>query len=81
MPTIAVIATQVSYLIGGLVVVEQLFHYNGIGALIFEAANKQDFPMLEAAVLTVGIVFMAATLVADILATLLNPRLRLGGTE
>jgi peptide/nickel transport system permease protein len=81
LPTIAVIATQVSYLIGGLVVVEQLFHYNGIGALIFEAANKQDFPMLEAAVLTVGIVFMAATLVADILATLLNPRLRVGGTE
>jgi peptide/nickel transport system permease protein len=81
LPTIAVIATQVSYLIGGLVVVEWLFHYNGIGALIFEAANKQDFPMLEAAVLTVGVVFMAATLIADILVTLLNPRLRLGGTE
>ena len=81
LPTIAVIATQVSYLIGGLVVVEYLFHYNGIGALIFEAANKQDFPMMEAAILTVGIVFMVATLLADILATLLNPRLRVGGTE
>jgi len=81
LPTITVIATQVGYLIGGLVVVETLFNYNGIGDLIYTAALKKDFPMLEAAVLTVGVVFMLTTLAADILFTVLNPRLRLGGKE
>lgn len=78
LPTITVIATQTGYLIGGLVVVETLFNYQGIGNLIFQAANSKDFPMLEAGVLTVGVVYMVATLIADVLTTLLNPRLRTG---
>ena len=78
LPTITVIATQTGYLIGGLVVVEYLFHYNGIGSLTFNAAQDKDFPMLEAGVLTIGVVYVVATLVADIVYSLLNPRLRLG---
>jgi peptide/nickel transport system permease protein len=78
LPTITVIATQTGYLIGGLVVVETLFNYQGIGRLIFSAANGKDFPMLEAGVLTIGIVYMVATLIADVLYTVLNPRLRVG---
>lgn len=76
LPTITVIATQTGYLIGGLVIVERLFNYQGIGNLIFHAANAKDFPMLEAAVLTVGLVYMVATVGADVVTTLLNPRLR-----
>ena len=79
LPTITVIATQIGYLIGGLVLVEFLFHYNGIGLLTYNAATNKDFPMLEAAVLTIGVIYLVATLVADITYTLLNPRLRLGG--
>ncbi len=81
LPTITVIATQTGYLVGGLVVVEHLFNYQGIGNLIWTAANGKDFPMLEAGVLTIGVVYMAATLTADVLYTVLNPRLRLGGAE
>ena len=81
LPTITVIATQTGYLIGGLVIVETLFNYQGIGKLIFEAAKDKDFPMLEAGVLTIGIVYMVATLVADIASSMLNPRIRLGGLE
>jgi peptide/nickel transport system permease protein len=81
LPTITVIATQTGYLIGGLVIVETLFNYQGIGNLIFKAATAKDFPMLEAGVLTIGVVYMVATLLADILYTVLNPRLRLGGAE
>jgi len=81
LPTITVIATQTGYLIGGLVVVETLFNYQGIGKLIFQAAQAKDFPMLEAGVLTIGVVYMVATLIADLLYTRLNPRLRLGGAE
>jgi peptide/nickel transport system permease protein len=78
LPTISVIATQTVYLIGGLVVIETLFHYQGIGSLIFTAANKKDFPMLQAGVLTVGALFTVASLLADLLYALLNPRIRVG---
>ncbi len=81
LPTITVIATQTGYLIGGLVVVETLFNYQGLGNLIYKAAVAHDFPMLEAGVLVIGVVYVVATLVADVLLTLLNPRLRIGGTE
>jgi peptide/nickel transport system permease protein len=77
-PTITVIATQAGYLIGGLVVVETLFRYQGIGSLIFTAARGKDFPVLEAGILVIGIVFALATLIADITYSLLNPRIRLG---
>jgi peptide/nickel transport system permease protein len=81
LPTITVIATQTGYLIGGLVVVETLFNYQGIGNLIFKAAQAKDFPMLEAGVLTIGVVYVLATLAADMLLTALNPRLRVGGSD
>lgn len=80
MPTITVAATQLGYMVGGLVVVETLFHYQGIGSLIYNAATAKDFPMLEAGVLTVGVVYMFANLMADALIITLDPRLRLGGT-
>jgi peptide/nickel transport system permease protein len=80
LPTITVIATQTGYLIGGLVVVETLFNYQGIGNLIYKAAGAKDFPMLEAGVLTIGVVYIVATLIADALSTALNPRLRLGSS-
>jgi peptide/nickel transport system permease protein len=81
LPTITVIATQTGYLIGGLVVVETLFNYPGLGRLIFTAATNKDFPMLEAGVLVIGIVYLGATLIADILYTILNPRIRFQGAE
>lgn len=81
LPTITVIATQTGYLIGGLVVVERLFNYQGIGNLIFKAAQDKDFPMLEAGVLIIGVVYVLATLGADLLLTALNPRLRTGGAQ
>ncbi len=81
LPTITVIATQTGYLIGGLVVVEVLFNWHGIGQLIYEAANHKDFPVLEAGVLTIGAVYVLATLVADTAFSLLNPRIRYRGVE
>ena len=79
LPTITVIATQTGYLIGGLVVVERLFNYQGIGNLIFKAAQSKDFAMLEAGILVIGVVYVVATLIADLLLIALNPRLRIGG--
>jgi peptide/nickel transport system permease protein len=81
LPTITVIATQTGYLIGGLVVVETLFRYNGIGLLTYNAATQHDIPMLEACVLTIGVIYMIVTLVADIGFSLLNPRIRVRAAE
>ncbi len=77
-PTITVIATQVGYLIGGLVVIEVLFRYPGIGSLIFTAAKSRDFPMLEAGVLVIGAIYALAILAADMLTAFLDPRIRFG---
>jgi peptide/nickel transport system permease protein len=76
LPTITVIGTQVGYLIGGLVVIEVLFRYQGIGTLIYTAARGKDFPLLESSILTIGVVYMVATLLADMLHLVLNPRIR-----
>jgi peptide/nickel transport system permease protein len=81
LPTIAVVAVQVGYLVGGLVAVEYLFNYRGIGALILESAQAKDLPLLTAAVMVVGALYLVVTLIADILYALLNPRIRLGATE
>ncbi len=81
LPTIAVVAVQIGYLVGGLVAVEKLFNYQGVGLLIYEAARQKDLPLLTAGVLVVGITYLLVTLIADILYVLLNPRIRLGGLE
>jgi peptide/nickel transport system permease protein len=79
LPTIAVIATQAGYLIGGLVAIELIFNYQGVGQLLFRAAQQKDFPLLQSAVLVIGMIYLVATLVADVLYAALNPRIRLSG--
>jgi peptide/nickel transport system permease protein len=81
LPTIAVIASQTGYLIGGLVVIEKVFNYPGIGQRIYTAATNKDFAVLEAGLLVVGVVYLVATLFADILYSVLNPRIRHATTE
>ena len=61
--------------------IEKLFNYNGIGQRIYTAAQNKDFAMLQSGVLIVGIVYLVATLVADILYSVFNPRIRFGGAE
>jgi len=80
-PTIAVVAVQVGYLVGGLVAVELLFNYQGIGLLVYEAARQKDLPLLTAGVLVIGVIYLVVTLMADILYATLNPRIRLGSAE
>jgi len=81
LPTIAVVATQAGYLIGGLVIIEAIFNYQGIGQALFRAATQKDIPVLQSGVLIIGIVYLVATLIADILYSVLNPRVRLGAAE
>jgi peptide/nickel transport system permease protein len=81
LPTISVIATQIGYLFGGLLAVELIFNVNGLGRLLVTAAKAKDLPVLSAGVLVIGVIFMVATLLADLLISWLNPRIRLGATS
>jgi len=76
LPTIAVVASQVPYLIGGLVAVEIVFNYPGFGGLLLDSVNFRDFPVLQASVLIIGTVIVSVQLIADILFAVLNPRIR-----
>jgi peptide/nickel transport system permease protein len=77
LPTIAVISTQVGYLFGGIVAIEKLFGYPGVGFLTVQAAQIKNFPMLLACVLVIGVIYFVATLTGDLLTAALNPRVRL----
>lgn len=78
LPTIAVVASQVPYLIGGLVAVERVFNYPGFGTILIKAVQYRDYPVLQSSVLIVAVVIVLAQLLADILFALLNPRIRQG---
>jgi len=80
-PTITALSVQLGTLIGGLVVIDILFRYPGVGSLIFAAARQKDFPMLQAGVLTLGVIYALAALLADVLAGVLNPRVRYGAGQ
>jgi peptide/nickel transport system permease protein len=81
LPTIAVISTQVGYLFGGIVAIEKLFGYPGIGFLTLTSAQIKNFPMLLACTLVLGVVYFVATLSGDLLMAALNPRVRLGDRQ
>jgi peptide/nickel transport system permease protein len=76
-PTVAVIAVQIGYLFGGIIAVEKIFNYNGMGQTMLFAAQRKDIPMLTAGAIVIGVVYMLATLTADMITAWMNPRIRL----
>ncbi len=76
-PTVAVIGVQIGYLFGGIIGVEKIFNYNGMGQLMLFAAQRKDIPVLQAGAVVIGIVYMLATLIADLIIAWMNPRVRL----
>jgi peptide/nickel transport system permease protein len=76
-PTITVVSVQIGYLFGGIIGVEKVFNYHGVGSTMLSAVVSKDVPVLQAAVLVVGLIYMASTLLADLVIAYLNPRVRL----
>jgi len=75
-PIINVIALNLAYLIVGVVVVEAVFTYNGLGRLMVDAVSKRDVPVVQACGLIFAVVFIGLNMIADVLSILSNPRLR-----
>jgi peptide/nickel transport system permease protein len=76
-PTLTVISVQIGYLFGGIVGVELVFNYPGLSRVILDSVKAKDLPVLQMAVIIVGAIYMATTLLADLLIAWLNPRARL----
>ncbi len=76
-PTVAVLGTQLGYLFGGMVGLEVVFQYPGLGSMVIRSISRADFPVLRAGVLMVAIIYMLATLAADLMIAWMNPRARL----
>lgn len=78
LPTITVIAISVGWLIGGLIVIENVFNYPGLGQLLVESVERKNIPLLQAVSMVTIFFFAVANLIADLLYAVLNPRIRLG---
>jgi peptide/nickel transport system permease protein len=72
--TITVLALDVGYLMGSIVVVEEIFAYPGLGRLVIYAVANRDLPLVQGTTLVIGAVYVAANFVADVIHGLLNPR-------
>jgi peptide/nickel transport system permease protein len=81
LPVLTVIGFQLGYLFGGIIVIEQLFAYPGLGRLAFNALLNRDLPLIQGAVLTIAAIFMTSNLVVDLLYAVLDPRVSAGGAE
>lgn len=77
-PTVALGGVQVTLLLGGTVLVERIFSYEGIGNMAIDAVINRDFPLIQGLVLTFAVLFIALNLAVDLIVTLLDPRLRHG---
>jgi peptide/nickel transport system permease protein len=75
-PGIQVIALQLAWLAGGVVIVEYLFSYPGVGASLVDSVRNSDFPMVQVLAMVIATVYVGVNLIADILSILFTPRAR-----
>ena len=78
MNTLTILSVNIGFLIGGTVVLEQVFQIPGLGSLLVEAVEKRDYQLVQALTLLAGAAVVAASLLADVVQALLDPRVRLG---
>lgn len=78
LPTIALVGVQFTFLIGGTVIVERLFAYEGLGNMAIDAVINRDLPLIQGIVLLFAVLFILINLLVDLSYTFLNPRLRDG---
>ena len=78
LPTITIIAANMGYMLGGLIIVENVFAYPGLGQLLLWSIQQRDFPMLESIVMLIAGTYAFSNLLADLSYAALDPRIRVG---
>ncbi len=77
LPVVTMLGLEFGFLLSGVVVVETVFSWPGVGRLVFNAINHRDIPLVQAAVMVFSIVFVSLNLAVDLLYARLDPRVRL----
>ncbi|HEX4893081.1 MAG TPA: ABC transporter permease [Hyphomicrobiaceae bacterium] len=77
LPVVTVVGLEFAFLIGGLVVTEQVFNLNGIGKLFVDATTRGDFTLIQGLVLLIATIFVLVNMIVDIIYAMLDPRIRL----
>jgi peptide/nickel transport system permease protein len=77
LPTISVVSINIGWMLGGLIIVESVFGYPGLGLTLINAINRRDLPVLQAVALLVAGTYAVSNLVADLMYVWLNPRIRI----
>jgi peptide/nickel transport system permease protein len=75
-PVVAIAAVQLGFMLGGSIVIEQVLALHGVGFLAWESIGKNDFPIVQAVVLVLAVIYVALTMLADLMNAVLDPRLR-----
>ncbi len=75
-PVVSIAAVQLGFMLGGSIVIETVFALHGVGFLAWESISKNDFPVVQAVVLVLALIYVGLTLLADLLNAVLDPRLR-----
>ena len=78
-PVVTLFGIQMGYMMGGTVVLEQVFNYPGVGQLIVDAIFRRDYPLIQAGVLAYAVTFILINFVTDILYPFLDPRVKAAG--
>ncbi len=78
LPAITVIGIEFAFLIGGLVVTEQVFNLNGIGKLFVQSVSRNDFTLIQGMVMLIAVIYVFVNLVVDLLYAVFDPRIRYG---
>ena len=80
-PVITVVAFQFSYAFGGVVVLEEVFSWPGIGQLTLTAIENRDIPLLQGCIIIIALIYMLSNFIADAFYAYVDPRIRYGGSE
>jgi len=77
-PVITVLGFQMGYLLGGTVVIEEIFALPGMGRLVLQAIFQRDYPVVQGVVLVIALLFVVTNLIVDVLYAWIDPRIRYG---
>lgn len=75
-PVLTLIGMQIGYLMGGIIIVERVFNYPGLGQLMVKALGERDYPIVQACIMVYAIIFVIINIIIDLLYGLINPKIR-----
>jgi peptide/nickel transport system permease protein len=79
LPNLTGFAMSLGFVVGGAILIEFVFNYQGVGYLLLQAVNNEDYPLMQALFLLITVAVLVAILIADIATAVLDPRTRNAG--